>query len=156
VAKKMPEFRYEPGRDSFKGWLLQIVRWKVVDQVRRRHEATEHVTVEPASIAERLSLAENSDPHGAAPANLADPRQDLARLWEKEWERHLLMRALARVKRKAKPEQYAIYHLYVTEEKSVGDVRRTLGVSSAQVYLAKHRVGALLKKELRSLQDESC
>jgi len=29
VAKKMPEFRDEPGQDSFKGWLLPLTRWNV-------------------------------------------------------------------------------------------------------------------------------
>jgi hypothetical protein len=46
-------------------------------------------------------------------ANVADPRQDFDALWDAEWERHLLMQPLARVKRQAKPEQYAIYHLHV-------------------------------------------
>jgi DNA-directed RNA polymerase specialized sigma24 family protein len=60
--------------------------------------------------------------------------------------------ALARVKRQVKPEQYAIYHLHLIEERSIAEVRRTLDVSVAQVYLAKHRVGAALKKELQRLQ----
>src|SRR5437667_1767580 len=27
VAQKMPEFRYDPTKESFKGWLLQLTRW---------------------------------------------------------------------------------------------------------------------------------
>ncbi len=26
VAQKMPDFQYDPAKDSFKGWLLQIAR----------------------------------------------------------------------------------------------------------------------------------
>jgi hypothetical protein len=33
-------------------------------------------------------------------------------------------------------------------------VQRDLGVNIAQVYLARHRVAALLKKELEALQAE--
>ena len=36
VAKKMPTFHYRPGADSFKGWLLQLTRWRIADQFRRR------------------------------------------------------------------------------------------------------------------------
>src|SRR5438128_8437209 len=39
AAKKMPEFTYEPGKDSLKGWLLAQTRWKVVDQFRKRAKA---------------------------------------------------------------------------------------------------------------------
>ena len=34
----------------------------------------------------------------------------------------------------------------------VSEVRRLLGVSAAQVYLATHRVGAVLKREIRQLE----
>ena len=33
-------------------------------------------------------------------------------------------------------------------------VKKELGVSQAQVYLAKHRVGALLKSEIEGLKKE--
>ncbi|MBI2927587.1 MAG: sigma-70 family RNA polymerase sigma factor [Verrucomicrobia bacterium] len=154
VAKKMPEFRYEPGKDSFKGWLLRIVRWKIVDQVRRRREARGPVVEEPSSVAERLALTKDSELDSVIiPDNIADPRQDFDALWDAEWGRHLLTQALARVKRLAKPEQYAIYHLHVIEDQPVAEVRRTLGVSAASVYLAKHRVGVLVKKEVRRLRE---
>ncbi|MCI0540584.1 MAG: sigma-70 family RNA polymerase sigma factor [Verrucomicrobiales bacterium] len=154
VAKKMPEFRYESGKDSFKGWLLQIVRWKIVDQVRRRRKAADPIVAEePASVAERLALTGNLEPDSVVTfANVADPRQDFAAIWNAEWERHLLTRALTRVRRQAKPEQYAIYHLHVIEERPVAEVGRALGVSAAAIYLAKHRVGALVRREVRRLR----
>ncbi len=36
VAGKMPGFTYDPVKDSFKGWLLQITRWRIADQFRKR------------------------------------------------------------------------------------------------------------------------
>ena len=39
AAKKMPGFTYEPGKDSLKGWLLSVTRWKVADQFRKREKA---------------------------------------------------------------------------------------------------------------------
>lgn len=157
VLRKMPAFRYEPGRDSFKGWLLQIVRWKILDQVRRRPRAAPAVVGrEPASMAEQSTIAEGWEQDSVvAPASVADLRETFAAIWDAEWKRHVLTRALARVKRQAKPEHYAIYHLYVIEDRPLAEVRRTLGVSAAAIYLAKHRVGALVKKEtLRLSQQE--
>src|SRR6266699_2865691 len=38
AAKKMPEFTYDPEKDSLKGWLLAVTRWKVADQFRNREK----------------------------------------------------------------------------------------------------------------------
>jgi len=156
VAKKIPEFRYEAGKDSFKGWLLQIVRWKVTDQFRKRHaEGENQLIVEDHSSggkSDAVSINIGGAARTATLAEISDPALNLDMIWDAEWQRHLLARALARVKRQVKPEQYAIYHLHVIEERSIAEVRRTLEVNVAQVYLAKHRVGAALKKELQRLQ----
>jgi RNA polymerase sigma-70 factor (ECF subfamily) len=40
-----------------------------------------------------------------------------------------------------------LFDLYVVQQWPVKKVTAALGVSAGQVYLAKHRVGALLKKE---------
>ena len=142
VAKKLPEFHYEPGKDSFKGWLLQITRWKVADQFRKR---APEVCGRPAGEADELSSVNPQ-------AERWDERQDFDLLWNAEWERHLLDRALARIKRQVNPEQYAVYHLNVIEDRPAAEVRRTLGVGTAAIYLAKLRVGAALKLELNRLR----
>ena len=155
VARKMPEFRYEAGKDSFKGWLLQIMRWKITDQFRKRREGEKKLVVEDRSSegeSDAVSINVGGVARTATLAEISDPALNLEVIWDAEWQRHLLARALARVKRQVKPEQYAIYHLHVIEERSIAEVRRTLDVNVAQVYLAKHRVGAALKKELQRLQ----
>src|ERR1041384_1434729 len=38
VAQQMPEFRYEPSRCSFKGWLLLLTRQRVAHQFRKRNK----------------------------------------------------------------------------------------------------------------------
>jgi RNA polymerase sigma-70 factor (ECF subfamily) len=156
VARKLPEFVYRPGEDSFKGWLLQITRWKVADQFRKRQSRHEPAASEVRSLPEGGTThgGSGSPAVGSEPSGLLKQVNDFDRLWDAEWERHLLDRALTTVKRQAKPAQYAIYHLHVIEERSVEEVRGTLSVSTSQVYLAKHRVGRLVKRELRRLRDE--
>src|SRR5246127_1749587 len=36
VAKKIDKLKYDPAIGSFKGWLLQITRWRIADQYRKR------------------------------------------------------------------------------------------------------------------------
>src|SRR6201987_1809392 len=36
VAKKIDKLRYDPAIGSFKGWLLHITGWRIVDQFRKR------------------------------------------------------------------------------------------------------------------------
>ncbi len=65
---------------------------------------------------------------------------------------NLMEAALQNVRAAIKPRQYQIFDLYVTKGWSVPEVSRTLRVSTAQVYLTKHRVLALVKKEARRLE----
>jgi RNA polymerase sigma-70 factor (ECF subfamily) len=60
--------------------------------------------------------------------------------------------ALARVKRQVKPRQFQVFDLYVLQQWPVKEVARALGVSRGQIYVTKHRIAGLLKKELNDLQ----
>lgn len=144
VAKKLPEFRYEPGKDSFKGWLLQIVRWKVADQFRKRKDG-------PGSAAPGEDAGSASHPV-MAPGFQAP--EEFEAIWDAEWAQHLLTQALARVKRQVNPEHYALYHLHVIQGLSPAETARALGVALPTVYLAKLRVGRRLREELRRLEAE--
>jgi DNA-directed RNA polymerase specialized sigma24 family protein len=44
VARNMPQFRYDPTRCSFKTWLLNMTRWRIVDRIRRRAKANAQTT----------------------------------------------------------------------------------------------------------------
>src|SRR5690349_23714209 len=36
VARRIPEFKYDPATCSFKTWLLNLTRWRIIDQIRKR------------------------------------------------------------------------------------------------------------------------
>src|SRR5882672_8288498 len=40
VCRSMPGFKYDRKAGSFKGWLLQLTRWRVRDQLRKRGPET--------------------------------------------------------------------------------------------------------------------
>jgi RNA polymerase sigma factor (sigma-70 family) len=148
VAKKMPGFTYDPVKDSFKGWLLTVTRWRVRDKLQQRGRmGRQH---QPAG---RSRADDQTEERTATIERVPDPAGfTLAAIWDEEWEKHLFHAALWRIKRQVNPQQYEIYHLHVVLGKAVREVKAALGVSAAQVYLAKHRVGACLKRELKRLQ----
>jgi RNA polymerase sigma factor (sigma-70 family) len=146
VAKKIPGFTYDPAKDSFKGWLLTVTRWRVYDKLKSLKRDLSHGMAS-------LSLRNFPSDETATVEKVPDPEGSiLEAIWNEEWEKHLLQQALSRVKRQVRPQQYEIYHVYVVLGKPVHEVKKTAGVSTAQVYLAKHRVGASLRREFKRLQ----
>ena len=143
VAKKIEDFKYDPELDSFKGWLLYLTRKRIALHYRRRER-------------DRGGPARNSNAltRGADLERIPDPAGvDLEAIWNEEWETHLLDTALARVKQQVSAKQFQMFNFYVLKQWPVKDVAKTLGVSVAQVYLAKHRISVLVKKEMKRLQN---
>jgi len=139
VAKKMEDFRYDPSKGSFKGWLLQLTRWRIKDQFRKR-KPDQYRPQEDTRRTDVLDRLASDEPDA------------LDQIWETEWTENVFQAAVACLKRLVSPLQFQIYDLYVLKERSVDEVTRSLGVSSTQVYLAKHRVGGVLKKEMERLE----
>src|SRR5215469_6897518 len=141
VAKNIDRLKYDPAIGSFKGWLLQITRWRIADQFRKR---------EP-DAARGLSLPDDS--LTATVERVPDSRiADLDALWEANWKDNLLEAAIARVKKKVDPKQFQVFDCYVRKEWPAQKVAERLRVSVGQVYIARHRVAALLKKEIKTLE----
>ncbi len=140
VARKIEELKYDPARGSFKGWLLTLTQWRVADQLRRRQRQA----VPQPDDTRTTALVERIPDHAGSDI--------LVQVWDGEWERNLVAVALERVKAQIAPRHFQIYQLYVQREWPVGRVTKTLGVSAALVYVTKHRVAALLRKEIRRLQ----
>jgi RNA polymerase sigma factor (sigma-70 family) len=144
VAKHMPTFKYDPAVGSFKTWLLNMTRWRITDQLRKRGPvAAGH----PAS---------NDTATGTRTVDkVVDPASpDLDALWDAEWGKNLLDAALAKVKRRLDPQKYQIFDLYVNKEWAPEKVAATFGISVDQVYLAKHRTTELLKEEVKRLEQK--
>ena len=144
VAKKMNDFKYDQALGSFKGWLLQLTRWRILNQLKKRSPA-EHHPQPPSSETETDQEIER----------IPDPASlDVEAYWNEEWQKNLVDAAIERVKTKASPKQYEIFYLHVVKKMSTTTVAATLNVNLAQVYLAKHRVSALVKKEVRRLETQ--
>ncbi|SRR5260221_7944997 len=143
VSKNIPDFKYDAKEGSFKGWLMQLTRWRIRDQLRKR--LPPEVLENDAQPGDGTDLVERvPDPAGFLP----DAE------WEADWEKNLFDAAIERVKRKVDPRKYQIFDLYTFQEWPLDKVRKLLKVSSAKVYMTKHRVSNLIKKEMRILEKE--
>jgi RNA polymerase sigma factor (sigma-70 family) len=141
LSKQLPEFRYDRGRGSFKSWMLQITRSKIVDAIRRAHYKHQDQRL-PREEALTPSLLENQGP--TAPA--------LDSLWEAEWRAHLLETAMARLKEVADARQFQMFYLHVMKNIPALKVARRFEAKLPEVYFAKYKLSARLKKEILRLE----
>lgn len=144
IAKQSKKKLYDPEQGSFKTWLMNMTRWRINDQFRKRKKDTAMIGGEWDDECKTAVIDRIEDPNGDV----------LSRLWDVEWKKNVADAALARVKAQVSPKQYQIFDFYVIRQWDPQKVQEKLNVSMAQVYLAKHRVGAVLKKELAKLEDE--
>ena len=147
VAKAIQAFKYDPQKCAFKTWLHAITRRQVANQFRKRQGK--------GRLLESLPEAKGDDETSAVDA-IPDPAsQALDDTWEREWERNLLEAAAERVKARVSPAQYQIFEYHVLQGHTVGETARALGISAARVYLAKHRVSALVREEVAYLKTKN-
>jgi RNA polymerase sigma-70 factor (ECF subfamily) len=144
VAKKMPEFVYDPARCSFKGWLMHVTRLRIMDQLRRRQPAFQQLPAGDAD-SQRTATVER------VPDTAAAAQQDSA--WDDEWERNLVDAAMERVKLRVKAEHYQIFHLSAVKGLKPSEVARMLQVNLGRVYLVRHRLAKEVKREVERLKE---
>ncbi len=153
IAKQWKKGRvYDAEKGSFKNWLMNVARWRIADQFRKR---SKNPAAMAAASAFHVADSDESSCRGTATIErFADPKDDLEKVWDVEWCKNLTKVARDKVKEKVSPKQFQIFDCYVIKEWSATKVRQELGVSMTQVYLAKHRVGALMKKEIETLNEQ--
>jgi RNA polymerase sigma factor (sigma-70 family) len=142
VAKNIQKFKRDHSLGSFKGWLRNLTRWRVADHLRKRT----NLGAVPVEIAQ----------DGTFEFNLADipDSSESESIWEDEWRANLMKVALQNVKVAVKEEHYQIFDLYAIKQWPAGRVAETLEVSVGKVYLIKYRLEALVKKEVRRLENK--
>jgi RNA polymerase sigma-70 factor (ECF subfamily) len=90
-------------------------------------------------------------------AEIAAPvMPELERLWEQEWDGNLVRAAVERVKRRIDPKQFQVFELSAIQRWPHEKIKAVLNVSSAAIYVLKHRVSSAIRKELKQLQKKLC
>ncbi len=139
VAKSIKHFKYDRNRCAFKTWLRSLTQKRIADCFRKRPRERE-LPADPTSATALID-------------RVPDLRSfDLDAVWEQEWRKRLYDVAVERVKRSANTEQYQMFDLYVIKGRPAEEVAKSFGTSVGQVYLAKHRISRLIKKEVGLLE----
>ena len=143
VAKSIGRFNYDPKVCAFKTWLLAVTRSKIANQFTRR--------------ARQPAFAASASPDDSRGTDLVDRLPDKQgnqweQTWDEEWQKNLMEAAINRVKRRVSIEQYQMFDLFVLKQWPARDVAKTLGVTIAHVYVAKHRLAKLVRKEVSVLE----
>ena len=143
VAKSIGKYRYDPQVCAFKTWLLGVTRSKIANQFARRAR-------QPAGA---LGVSPG-DSSTTGPVNRIPDEQSgqWDKTWDEEWQKNLMEAAINRVKRRVSIEQYQMFDLFVLKQWPARDVAKTLGVTIGHVYVAKHRISKLVRKEVEALE----
>jgi RNA polymerase sigma-70 factor (ECF subfamily) len=146
VAKHMPSFQYNRATGSFRAWLLKMTRWRITDQLRKRARSAAMASFSGETTIGTSTIDKIVDPTGLS----------LKAIWDAEWESNLMTAAITKVKRQIDPQKYQIFDFYVNKAWAPEQVAATFGVPVGQVYLAKHRITELIKKEIERLEAQIC
>jgi len=147
LSRRMPNFHYDRQRGSFKSWLRVVTRSRILVYRRTQKTGGQFVRDQLQS-----DSGDDEDPVQTMPDQTNDA---LDALWQREWEENLITAAFRRLRTRVSSQQLLIYRLAMNGELPLTQVARKLGVSMAQVYLARHRVGRLFRAEVLRLRRET-
>ncbi|MBL9139945.1 MAG: sigma-70 family RNA polymerase sigma factor [Verrucomicrobiales bacterium] len=145
VNKKVKDFNYDPAIGSFRSWLLHTTQWRISDQLKKRGQLHAAMAADEEDDSSRTAIIER----------LADGAFEQQNdTWDQEWRASLVEMALDRLKDKIGAKQFQVFELYVLKGWPVLKVAQTLGVNVGQVYLTKHRVAKLVKRQVQDLMPQ--
>jgi len=140
VAETIQVFESDPTRGSFRGWLMNLTRWRITDKFRERHRRT--VMLE--------------DRHGSSETDQVETFLDetkLQQVWEEEWQRHVLDAARTRLATRVSAKHYQAFELHTQQQWPILKISTELGINPATLYVILHRLTKQLKAEVAQLKE---
>jgi RNA polymerase sigma factor (sigma-70 family) len=133
IASAIKELDYDRRHGTFRGWLYTVTRNKLADLLTARKPAERG----SGDTAHQLFLQEQPDRDSD--------------YWDTEYERRVFAWAVGRVRGEFKHATWQAFQLVAVEGKSGEEAASTLGMSIGAVYMAKCRVLARIKKQVRQI-----
>lgn len=126
VSRALRDFKYDPRRGRFRGFLWRIVRNENLRYVTRPNTAPNRVGT-----------------YGSPAVEPAAPR-DMDEVWEEEWTHHHLRMAMRRIRETFDPRSVSVFESLLSGE-AVDAVARQTGMTRDAVHKVKQRVRDRLK-----------
>ncbi len=135
VSEELPEFVHNGRPGAFRAWLRTIL----VHRARHflRGQRNRQAALSPTGWLDQL----------------ADPDSALSHQWDQEHDQQLVRRSLASIREDFSPTTWQVFQMLVLEDRPAAEVASALGLTPNSVYVAKARVLARLRAELRGLMD---
>jgi RNA polymerase sigma-70 factor (ECF subfamily) len=138
VAAAVKRLDYDPQRGTFRAWLYTVTRNKLNTLLARsRREAQGSGD---SAVQEVLS-------------NQPAPEEDAAAGWQRDYEQRVFAWAAERVRAESEESTWQAFEQTALEGKPACEVAAALGMSVGAVYVAKSRVLARLKAQVRLIDD---
>jgi RNA polymerase sigma-70 factor (ECF subfamily) len=135
LTRALPDFKFDPGRGRFRGYLGRIV----ANAIRQRLRPRSTVPVLEDAVLEVLATRHDDAVEAA---------------WEEEWSHHHLRRALRALRRQVQPASLETFERLLRGE-SVEQVAEALGMTVDAVLKVRHRIGERLRVEVeRQIREE--
>jgi RNA polymerase sigma factor (sigma-70 family) len=136
VAGAAGRLEYDPQRGTFRGWMFTIVRNKLRDFLGMRKRQCQG-SGDPAA---HELLEQQPAPEGDE--------------WEQQYQRRLFAWGAEQIRGQVQETTWQAFWQTAVEGRSGKDVAAALGLTVAAVYLAKSRVMARLKEQIRQVEGE--
>ena len=136
LTKVLSTFRYDPAR-SFRGWLKTVTRHTVSDL------AANWPKEEGLSVERMARVLETTTARDDLESRLADLLN-----------RELLELAMVRVQERVDASTWEAFRLTALEGRSGRDAAALVGIPVAHIFVARHRVQNLIRREVRILDTE--
>jgi RNA polymerase sigma-70 factor (ECF subfamily) len=137
VSGAIQAFQYDRGRGSFRGWLYTIARNKLNDFRARQTSAF------PGNGGADVQTLLEEQP----------ARDEEETVWQRDYEQRLFAWAADQVRGEFHESTWQAFWQVAVEGKSGEEAARALHLSIGAVHVAKSRVLARLKKQIRQVED---
>jgi RNA polymerase sigma-70 factor (ECF subfamily) len=137
LVRRLRTFRYDPGKGSFRAWLMTVTRSAWTDFLAERRRPGAAGTGD-SSVLELLQTVDAGD--------------DLARSLEDEYERELFEEAKARVQLRVEARDWKVFSALALEGRSGKEVAAELGMTVTATRQVKYRVQQKLTQEVGRLE----
>lgn len=139
VARAVGRWRPDRNRARFRTWLYRIARNQLIDVLNKR--GTQSQARGGTSMLDILTMLPAVDPWSADEIKLSHRRE-------------LFRHAAAQVRTSVKPETWQAFWLTAVEQQPIEQAAAELNLSVGAVYIARSRVLARLRDEIKQWEDD--